>query len=67
MAKEMTGKGERSLGPSVITPSDSKGELNKNAGGMPETMDVKQIFEANEPPTYPAKNSVETRGSVGKN
>lgn len=62
----MTEKGERSLGPSVMSPSDSKGELEKNCGGFPPTMDVKEIFDANEPPTYPAKNSVDTRGGEGK-
>lgn len=59
-------KDDMGQGPSVKSPSDSREGLVANAGGMPPTMSVEEIFKANTPPTYPAKNSVETRGSMGK-
>lgn len=66
MADKMKMKGERSLGPSVESPSDSREGLIKNCDGMPPTMSVEEIFKANMPPDYPAKNSVDTRGSRGE-
>lgn len=53
-------------GPSVKSPSDSREGLVANCGSMPPTMSVEEIFKANTPPNYPAKNSVETRGSMSK-
>jgi hypothetical protein len=50
-------------GKNIESPSDSREGLARNLGGMPPTMTVEEIFKANEPPDYPAKNSVETRGS----
>lgn len=51
--------------PSVMSPSDSREGLVKNCDGMPPTMSVDEIWKSNMPPNYPAKNSVETRGSDG--
>lgn len=51
-------------GKSVKSPSDSREGLVANCDGMPPTMSVEEIFKANMPPDYPAKNSVETRGSM---
>lgn len=61
-------KSDKDTGPgkSVKSPSDSREGLISNAGGMPETWSVEETFKNNLPPNYPAKNSVETRGSMGK-
>lgn len=51
-------------GQSVKSPSDSREGLVANCDGMPETWSVEETFKNNMPPEYPAKNSVETRGSM---
>lgn len=53
--------------PSVMSPSDSRGQLDKNAGGFPPTMDFKQICQENQPPDQTAKGSVTSMGSVKSN
>ncbi len=50
---------------SVMSPSDSREGLTKNAGGMPATWSVDKIFSEATPPNYPAKGSVTTAGSPG--
>lgn len=51
---------------SVESPSNSIEGVNKNCGGLPPTMDVKEIFAANTPPKTPAKNSTEGLGEQSK-
>jgi len=51
---------------SVMSPSDSRDGLTKNAAGtMPATWDCTKIWSENTPPDYPAKGSVTTAGSEG--
>lgn len=53
--------------PSVMSPSDSRGQLDKNCGGTPPTMDFKAISQENTPPDQTAKGSVTSMGSVKGN
>lgn len=51
---------------SVKSPSSSIEGVDKNCGGMPPTMEVKQIFAENTPPPTPAKNSTDNLGNISK-
>lgn len=51
--------------PSVMSPSDSRGQLDKNCGGAPPKMTFDQIAAENSPPNQTAKGSVTSMGNVG--
>lgn len=48
---------------SVKSPVDSREGTIANCGGMPPTLDPKEIWKENQPPATPAKDSVTSKGS----